>query len=208
VSDGGRCLDPARRRVVEEFGDIVLVARGGFQHGANDGVNVVAAALAICRRAAPDMVGRSIDRLCALGYDVREIGQGERISADRHRGAIYPARRRRTGAAGRGINPADRVDRHACRLRQGEAVRLRHALTLAPNVRYWENSGKHLLAASISPFDPQPDIPHWDSLPSPVLDLLPNQSDDARPSIARKRCGGRRVHQFVALSFQFSDQSP
>ena len=22
------------------------------------------------------------------------------------------------------------------------------------NVRYWENSGKHLLAASISPFDP------------------------------------------------------
>jgi hypothetical protein len=79
VSDGGRCLDLARRRVVEEFGDIVLVAHGGFQHGANDGVNVVAAALAICRRATPDMVGRPIDRLRALGYDVREIGQGERI---------------------------------------------------------------------------------------------------------------------------------
>jgi hypothetical protein len=29
---------------------------------------------------------------------------------------------------------------------------VRHAL---PNVRCWENSGKHLLAASISAFDPQ-----------------------------------------------------
>src|SRR3979490_1662484 len=35
---------------------------------------------------------------------------------------------------------------------------------------------------------PLPDIPHWDSLPSPLLNLLPNQSDHAHPSIARKQC--------------------
>jgi hypothetical protein len=34
---------------------------------------------------------------------------------------------------------------------KGEAIRLQHALSI---VCCWENSGKHLLSASISPFDP------------------------------------------------------
>jgi hypothetical protein len=48
-----------------------------------------------------------------------------------------------------------RAHRDARRNLQGDAIRFRHALTVARlNVRCWENSGKHLLAARISPFDP------------------------------------------------------
>jgi hypothetical protein len=35
---------------------------------------------------------------------------------------------------------------------KGEAIRLQHALSI---VCCWENSGKHVLSASISPFDPK-----------------------------------------------------
>jgi hypothetical protein len=39
--------------------------------------------------------------------------------------------------------------------------------TALRNVRCWENSGKHLLAASISPFDPEPTF--W---PVPTLHFI------------------------------------
>ena len=35
MCDRGRYLGLARRRVVEKFGEIMLAAHGGFQHGAN-----------------------------------------------------------------------------------------------------------------------------------------------------------------------------
>jgi hypothetical protein len=46
--------------------------------------------------------------------------------------------------------------RDAIRERVRDAIRFRPAVTVVPlNVRCWENSGKHLLAARISHFDPE-----------------------------------------------------
>jgi hypothetical protein len=60
------------------------------------------------------------------------------------------ARWRRAGADDGGGDVGDRRDQDARRHLHVEEVRLRPALT---NVRYWD-AGKHLLAASISGFDP------------------------------------------------------
>jgi hypothetical protein len=93
-----------------------------------------------------------------LGYRLEEIGETERILPSRHHRALCPR-------CGRGISP-DHAREHqgrcrdpaACWHRQGEALRLRDAVTI---FCCWRNSGKHLLAARISHFDPEPTFSEW-----------------------------------------------